>query len=216
VASLTSSRRRTGSPTRTTRRSLHTTNESRHVLARLEPSLHPAGPIPTNATRRRSLAGIIRVAFKGVLAPAHARVHGRKSGPPIPQPRRRPRRRPRRHRNVKRTYENEPLREDAVAAVPDALYVVDPKGRIRFVNPVVLGIIGYENEPATGTPEPRHQPLRPPGPDTVSSRRVAASATADDGRNGPRRRGLVRSPRRISVRQDGSLCASRTRPHRSC
>jgi PAS domain S-box-containing protein len=34
----------------------------------------------------------------------------------------------------------------AVAAVADALYVVDPGGRIAFLNPAALTILGYENE----------------------------------------------------------------------
>ena len=34
----------------------------------------------------------------------------------------------------------------AVAAVADGLYVVDPQGRIRFLNPAALRILGYENE----------------------------------------------------------------------
>ena len=34
----------------------------------------------------------------------------------------------------------------AVAAVADALYVVDAEGRIRFLNPAALTILGYEDE----------------------------------------------------------------------
>ncbi len=34
----------------------------------------------------------------------------------------------------------------AVAAVTDGLYVVDPHGRIRFLNPAAVRILGYENE----------------------------------------------------------------------
>ena len=34
----------------------------------------------------------------------------------------------------------------AVAAVADALYVVDPRGRIVFLNPAALKILGYEDE----------------------------------------------------------------------
>jgi PAS domain S-box-containing protein len=34
----------------------------------------------------------------------------------------------------------------AVAAAPDALYVVDAQGRIRFLNAAALRILGYENE----------------------------------------------------------------------
>jgi PAS domain S-box-containing protein len=34
----------------------------------------------------------------------------------------------------------------AVAAVADALYVVDPEGRISFLNPAALTILGYQDE----------------------------------------------------------------------
>jgi PAS domain S-box-containing protein len=34
----------------------------------------------------------------------------------------------------------------AVAASADALYIVDPRGRIQFVNPAALRILGYEDE----------------------------------------------------------------------
>jgi PAS domain S-box-containing protein len=34
----------------------------------------------------------------------------------------------------------------AVANVADALYVVDAQGRIRFLNPAALRILGYEHE----------------------------------------------------------------------
>lgn len=34
----------------------------------------------------------------------------------------------------------------AVAAAADALYVVDPEGRIRFLNPAALTILGYKDE----------------------------------------------------------------------
>lgn len=60
-------------------------------------------------------------------------------------------------RRPPRSYENDrvpqtPLWEladastlfSAVAAVADALYVVDPEGRIRFLNPAALTILGYK------------------------------------------------------------------------
>ena len=53
----------------------------------------------------------------------------------------------------------------AVAAVADALYVVDPTGRIAFVNPAALSILGYaDEEELLGRPshETMHY-LRPDG-----------------------------------------------------
>jgi PAS domain-containing protein len=60
-------------------------------------------------------------------------------------------------RRPPRSYENDrvpqtPLWEladastlfSAVAAVADALYVVDPEGRFRFLNPAALTILGYK------------------------------------------------------------------------
>jgi PAS domain S-box-containing protein len=41
---------------------------------------------------------------------------------------------------------DEDLLRAAVVASADALYVVDPQGRIKFLNPAALRILGYENE----------------------------------------------------------------------
>ena len=40
----------------------------------------------------------------------------------------------------------------AVAACADALYMVDPRGRIRFLNAAAVQILGYEDEPAAARP----------------------------------------------------------------
>jgi PAS domain S-box-containing protein len=86
-----------------------------------------------------------------------------------------------------------------VAAVPDALYVVDPQGRIKFVNPAVLGILGYESE---------SQLLGRPSHDTIHCVRPDGSPfpAAECPLLRPRTTGeTVRVEEDWFVRQDGSL-----------
>jgi PAS domain S-box-containing protein len=93
----------------------------------------------------------------------------------------------------------EPLLEEAVAAVPDALYVVDPQGRIKFVNPAVLRILGYENE---------SQLLGRPSHDTIHYVRRDGTPfpAAECPLLRPRTTGeTVRVDEDWFVRQDGSL-----------
>jgi PAS domain-containing protein len=60
----------------------------------------------------------------------------------------------------------------AVAAVADALYVVDPEGRIRFLNPAALTILGYKDE--------RQLLGRPSHDTTVGTRPLCLNALAFD------------------------------------
>lgn len=60
----------------------------------------------------------------------------------------------------------------AVAAVADALYVVDPEGRIRFLNPAALTIPGYKDE--------RQLLGRPSHDTTVGTRPLCLNALAFD------------------------------------
>jgi PAS domain S-box-containing protein len=87
----------------------------------------------------------------------------------------------------------------AVAAVADGLYVVDSQGRIRFLNPAALQILGYEDE---------RQLLGRPSHDTIHYLRPDGSPfpAAECPLLRPRATGeLVRVEEDCFVRQDGSL-----------
>jgi PAS domain S-box-containing protein len=87
----------------------------------------------------------------------------------------------------------------AVAALPDALYVVDARGRIRFLNPAALRILGYEDE---------RQLLGRPSHDTIHYLRADGTPfpAAECPLLRPRVTGeTVHVERDSFVRQDGSL-----------
>jgi PAS domain S-box-containing protein len=87
----------------------------------------------------------------------------------------------------------------AVAASAEALYVVDPQGRIRFLNPAALRILGYEDE---------RQLLGRPSHDTIHYLRRDGSPypAAECPLLRPRLSGeTVRIEEDCFVRQDGSL-----------
>jgi PAS domain S-box-containing protein len=87
----------------------------------------------------------------------------------------------------------------AVAASAEALYVVDPQGRIRFLNPAALRILGYEDE---------RQLLGRPSHDSIHYLRCDGSRfpAADCPLLRPRLNGeTVRIEEDCFVRQDGSL-----------
>jgi PAS domain S-box-containing protein len=89
----------------------------------------------------------------------------------------------------------------AVAASAEALYVVDPQGRIRFLNPAALRILGYEDE---------RQLLGRPSHDTIHYLRHDGSPfpAAECPLLRPRLNGeTVRIEDDWFVRQDGSLVA---------
>jgi PAS domain S-box-containing protein len=87
----------------------------------------------------------------------------------------------------------------AVTASAEALYVVDPQGRIRFLNPAALRILGYEDE---------RQLLGRPSHDTIHYLRGDGSPfpAAECPLLRPRLNGeTVRIEQDWFVRQDGSL-----------
>jgi PAS domain S-box-containing protein len=87
----------------------------------------------------------------------------------------------------------------AVAASAEALYVVDPQGRIKFLNPAALRILGYEDE---------RQLLGRPSHDTIHYLRRDGSTypAAECPLLRPRLNGeTVRIEEDWFVRQDGSL-----------
>jgi PAS domain S-box-containing protein len=89
----------------------------------------------------------------------------------------------------------------AVAASPDALYIVDPRGRIRFLNRAALQILGYEDE---------RQLLGRISHDTIHYRRPDGTPfpVAECPMLRPRLTGeTVRVDNDWFVRQDGSLVA---------
>jgi PAS domain S-box-containing protein len=89
----------------------------------------------------------------------------------------------------------------AIAASADALYIVDPQGRIRFLNPAALRTLGYEDE---------RQLLGRPSHDTIHYLRRDASPypAAECPLLRPRLNGeTVRVEEDWFVRQDGSLVA---------
>jgi PAS domain S-box-containing protein len=89
----------------------------------------------------------------------------------------------------------------AIAAVAEALYVVDAQGRIRFLNPAALRILGYEDE---------RQLLDRPSHDTIHYLRPDGTAfpAAECPLLRPRLTGeTVRVDEDWFVRQDGSLVA---------
>jgi PAS domain S-box-containing protein len=89
----------------------------------------------------------------------------------------------------------------AVAAAADALYIVDPRGRIRFLNQAALKILGYEDE---------RQLLGRPSHDTIHYlRRDGTPFPATEcPLLRPRLNGeTVRVEADWFVRQDGSLVA---------
>ena len=89
----------------------------------------------------------------------------------------------------------------AVAASADALYIVDPRGRIRFLNRAALRILGYEDE---------RQLLGRPSHDTIHYLRAdgAPYPIAECPLLRPRLNGeTVRVDDDWFVRQNGSLVA---------
>ena len=89
----------------------------------------------------------------------------------------------------------------AIAAVADGLYVVDAQGRIRFLNPAALRILGYEDD---------GQLLGRPSHDTIHYLRGDGSPfpAAECPLLRPRLSGeTVRVEEDWFVRQDGSLVA---------
>jgi PAS domain S-box-containing protein len=89
----------------------------------------------------------------------------------------------------------------AIAASADALYIVDPQGRIRFLNPAALRTLGYEDE---------RQLLGRPSHDTIHHLRRDGTPypTAECPLLRPRLNGeTVRVEEDWFVRQDGSLVA---------
>jgi PAS domain S-box-containing protein len=91
--------------------------------------------------------------------------------------------------------------QSAVAASPDALYVVDPRGRIRFLNGAALRILGYDDE---------RQLLGRPSHDTIHYLRPDGTPfpAAECPLLRPRLSGeTVRVEDDRFVRQDGSLVA---------
>jgi PAS domain S-box-containing protein len=89
----------------------------------------------------------------------------------------------------------------AIAAVADALYVVDAQGRIRFLNPTALRILGYEDE---------RQLVGRPSHDTIHHMRPDGTPfpAAECPLLRPRVTGeTIRVDRDWFVRQDGSLVA---------
>jgi PAS domain S-box-containing protein len=89
----------------------------------------------------------------------------------------------------------------AIAAVADALYVVDAQGRIRFLNPTALRILGYEDE---------RQLVGRPSHDTIHYLRPDGTAfpAAECPLLRPRLTGeTVHVDEDWFVRQDGSLVA---------
>jgi PAS domain S-box-containing protein len=89
----------------------------------------------------------------------------------------------------------------AVAASADALYVVDPRGRIRLLNRAALRILGYENE---------RQLLGRPSHDTIHYLRRDGTPfpAAERPLLRPRLNGeTLRVEEDWFVRQDGSLVA---------
>jgi PAS domain S-box-containing protein len=89
----------------------------------------------------------------------------------------------------------------AVAAAADALYIVDPRGRIRFLNQAALEILGYEDE---------RQLLGRPSHDTIHYLRRDGTPfpAAECPLLRPRINGeTVRVEADWFVRQDGSLVA---------
>jgi PAS domain S-box-containing protein len=93
----------------------------------------------------------------------------------------------------------EDLLRAAVVASADALYIVDPRGRIRFLNPAALRILGYEHE---------RQLLGRPSHDTIHYLRVDGTPfpAAECPLLRPRVNGeSVRVEDDWFVRQDGAL-----------
>jgi PAS domain S-box-containing protein len=89
----------------------------------------------------------------------------------------------------------------AIAASADALYIVDPQGRIRFLNPAALRTLGYEDE---------RQLLGRPSHDTIHYLRRDGSPypAAECPLLRPRLNGeTVRVEEDWFVKQDGSLVA---------
>ena len=89
----------------------------------------------------------------------------------------------------------------AIAASADALYIVDPQGRIRFLNPAALRTLGYEDE---------RQLLGRPSHDTIHylRRDETPYPAAECPLLRPRLNGeTVRVEEDWFVRQDGSLVA---------
>jgi PAS domain S-box-containing protein len=89
----------------------------------------------------------------------------------------------------------------AIAASADALYIVDPQGRIRFLNPAALRTLGYEDE---------RQLLGRPSHDTIHHLRRDGTPypAAECPLLRPRLNGeTVRVEEDWFVRQDGSLVA---------
>jgi PAS domain S-box-containing protein len=89
----------------------------------------------------------------------------------------------------------------AVAASADALYIVDPQGRIRFLNPAALRVLGYAEE---------RQLLGRPSHDTIHYLRHDGTPypAAECPLLRPRVSGeTIRVERDWFVRQDGSLIA---------
>jgi PAS domain S-box-containing protein len=89
----------------------------------------------------------------------------------------------------------------AVAAVAEALYIVDAQGRIRFLNPTALRILGYEDE---------RQVIGRPSHDTIHYLRPDGTVfpAAECPLLRPRVTGeTVRVDEDWFVRQDGSLVA---------
>jgi PAS domain S-box-containing protein len=89
----------------------------------------------------------------------------------------------------------------AVAASADALYIVDPRGRIRFLNRAALRILGYQDE---------RQLLGRPSHDTIHYLRPDGTPypAAECPLLRPRLNGeMVRVDHDWFVRQDGSLVA---------
>jgi PAS domain S-box-containing protein len=94
-----------------------------------------------------------------------------------------------------------PTLDAAVAASADALYIVDPRGRIRFLNRAALRILGYQDE---------RQLLGRPSHDTIHYLRPDGTPypAAECPLLRPRQNGeTVRVDRDWFVRQDGSLVA---------
>jgi PAS domain S-box-containing protein len=89
----------------------------------------------------------------------------------------------------------------AIAASAEALYIVDAQGRIRFLNPAALGVLGYEDE---------RQLLGRPSHDTIHYLRRDGTPfpAADCPLLRPRLNGeTVRVEEDWFVQQDGSLVA---------
>ena len=89
----------------------------------------------------------------------------------------------------------------AIAASADALYIVDAQGRIRFLNPAAVQILGYEDE---------RQLLGRPSHDTIHYLRRDGTAypASECPLLRPRLSGeTIRVEHDWFVRQDGSLVA---------